>query len=286
MDVEERKDGRRSVGRRLREAREAQGRSLGQVEQEIKIHAHHMEALEQENHEVLPNPLWGRGFLLTYGNYLGLDGKRLADEVFPLQTSSRPQRYVTRHWRAFAATLGIVGVAAVMVVATFVAPYNSSTNWVGGGLQKVAPGIFLANGPQRIVIVGSAQGQTIGQDNVLIVKVAEGGIGLRSIPRDTQTRVAGYGRVEVGDTSAMGGPDLTRRSVARLTGTEVPFYCEVSTKGIREIISSMGGVRINVPRAASGRTLLGGREVVLLPGQRTIDGDQALVYLRGGDLPE
>jgi len=38
MEVEEKRDGRQIVGRRLREVREAQGRSLDEVEQAIKIH--------------------------------------------------------------------------------------------------------------------------------------------------------------------------------------------------------------------------------------------------------
>jgi anionic cell wall polymer biosynthesis LytR-Cps2A-Psr (LCP) family protein len=76
---------------------------------------------------------------------------------------------------------------------------------------------------------------------------------LRSFPRDAPTRIPGHGRGEIGATFTMGGPDLTRRSITRLVGVRVPYYCVVSTEGIREIVGSMGGVRIKVPRAMNGR---------------------------------
>lgn len=286
MQVEERKLGRQTVGRKLRETRKAQNRSLGEVERAIKVHAHHIEALESGDYEALPDPLWGRGFLITYANYLGLDGESLADELFPLRRPSQPQRYLRRHWRALVAALGAIGVAAAMIIAMVVAPYNPFTGWVGGTLEGVAPGIFLGNEPQRVVILGLAQSGTTGQENVLLVNVAKDSIGLRSIPRDTPASIPGHGRGEIGDTFALGGPDLTRRSIEQVVGNEVPYYCVVSSEGIREIIGSMGGVRIKVPQPMSGRAVPGGKEVTLPQGQQTVGGEEALVYLQGKDLPD
>lgn len=286
MEVEERKDGRRIVGRRLREVREAQGRSLEEVEQAITIHAHHLEALERGDYEALPDPLWARGFLPMYANYLGLDGQQLADELFPLRRPSRPERYLKRHWRMLLAALGTIGVAAMMAVTTIIVPYNPFTDWVGGVLQEIAPRTFLGSETQRIVILGFAEDGTAGGDNVLMARVAEDGLGLLSIPRNTRTKIPGHGQGEIGDAFAMGGPDLTRRSVAQLTGTEVQHYCVVGTEGIKEIVGSMGGVRIEVPQTMSGRATPGGPEITLSPGPQTLSGDQALVYLQGKDLPD
>jgi polyisoprenyl-teichoic acid--peptidoglycan teichoic acid transferase len=60
----------------------------------------------------------------------------------------------------------------------------------------------------------------------------------------------------------------------------------VGPEGIKEIVSSMGGVRIKVPQTVSGRATPGGPEITLYPGLQTLNGGQALVYLQGKDLPD
>ena len=283
-------DGRQAVGRRLQEARKAQGRSLGEVEREIKVHAHHVEALESGDYEALPDALWARGLLTTYANYLRLDGERLAHELFPPRLLSRAQQYLGLHWRALIGALCAIGVAAALIVATFVASYDpftgTFTGRAGSVLQTVAPGTFLGDEPQRVVITDFVQGGAIPQDNVLIARVGRRSFGLRSIPPDTPTTIPGHGRGEVGEAFTMGGPDLTRRSIARLMDARVPYYCAVSEEGIRKIVGSMGGVQVDVPRAISGRPAPGKGGVTLHQGRQTLNGEEALVYLQGTDLPD
>ncbi|HWI64981.1 MAG TPA: helix-turn-helix transcriptional regulator, partial [Symbiobacteriaceae bacterium] len=68
------------IGRRLRAAREAKGLSLEVVEEETKIRRKYVEALEAGQEDVLPGDAYTKGFLRTYGNYLGLDGTALVEE--------------------------------------------------------------------------------------------------------------------------------------------------------------------------------------------------------------
>lgn len=68
------------IGRRLRAAREAQGLTLEAAEDETKIRRKYIEALEAGQEAVLPGDAYIKGFLRTYGNYLGLDGPALVDE--------------------------------------------------------------------------------------------------------------------------------------------------------------------------------------------------------------
>ncbi len=282
--LEDLKDARRILGRRLRGARVAQGRSLEEVKRAITVHVHHLEALERGDYEAMPSLLWARGFLIMYANYLGLDGERLADELLPLRRVSRPRRYLMRRWRVLLAALGAMGVAAMIAVATIVAPYNTFSGWVGDALHEIAPGLFLGSGPQRVVILGSAEAGTTGRDNVLMATVAEDNVGLLSIPRDTSTEIPGHGQGEVGDAFALGGPDLSRQTVSRLTGSEVQHYCVIGAQGIREIVGSMGRVQVEVPQTVSGRAVPGGPTITLRPGVQTLNGKQALVYLQGKDL--
>jgi len=68
------------IGRRLRAAREARGITLEVAEDETKIRRKYIEALEAGQEAVLPGDAYIKGFLRTYGNYLGLDGTALVDE--------------------------------------------------------------------------------------------------------------------------------------------------------------------------------------------------------------
>lgn len=68
------------IGRRLRAAREARGITLEVAEDETKIRRKYIEALEAGQEAVLPGDAYTKGFLRTYGNYLGLDGTALVDE--------------------------------------------------------------------------------------------------------------------------------------------------------------------------------------------------------------
>lgn len=61
----------------LRKAREEKGWSYRDVEETIKIRARYLEALENENYEFLPGPIYTKGFLRTYSRLLGLDTEQI-----------------------------------------------------------------------------------------------------------------------------------------------------------------------------------------------------------------
>jgi cytoskeletal protein RodZ len=67
------------IGRRLKKAREARGIALEVAEEETKIRRKYIEALEAGQEAVLPGDAYLKGFLRTYGNYLGLDGTALVE---------------------------------------------------------------------------------------------------------------------------------------------------------------------------------------------------------------
>ncbi len=70
-----------SIGTQLREAREAQSRSLEQAAQATHIKIHYLEALEADQFETLPSAAQLRGFLRTYGEYLKLDTVELVKSL-------------------------------------------------------------------------------------------------------------------------------------------------------------------------------------------------------------
>lgn len=68
------------IGATLREARNRRKVDLSEVEATIKIRVRYLQAIENEEWDVLPGGAYTRGFVRTYATYLGLDGERLADD--------------------------------------------------------------------------------------------------------------------------------------------------------------------------------------------------------------
>lgn len=69
------------IGNVLRQAREAKNLSLAEVEKEIKIRSRYLEALENEEFDVLPGTVYMLGFLRSYASFLGLDANELVAQL-------------------------------------------------------------------------------------------------------------------------------------------------------------------------------------------------------------
>ena len=65
------------IGSRLVRAREARGLTLEDAERDTRISRRYLEALESEQFEVIPAPVYARGFLRSYSQYLGMDPQEL-----------------------------------------------------------------------------------------------------------------------------------------------------------------------------------------------------------------
>ena len=66
-----------TLGRFLRQEREKKGVSLDSVVQVTRITRENLEALERDDFQAISAPVFVRGFLRSYANYLGLDPKEL-----------------------------------------------------------------------------------------------------------------------------------------------------------------------------------------------------------------
>jgi len=68
------------IGSTLREARIRARIDMSEVEASTKIRAKYLRAIENEEWDLLPGPVYAKSFLRTYGDYLGLDSRMLVDE--------------------------------------------------------------------------------------------------------------------------------------------------------------------------------------------------------------
>jgi cytoskeleton protein RodZ len=145
------------IGTALREARERQGLTFSQIEEDTKIRARYIRALEDEAFGILPGTTYTKGFLRAYADYLGLDGHLFIDEfnsryhdprneddraIYP-KTNSRPRgRQQRRDTNIVLIVLAAIVVIASMVFLGFnsagpantnLPPAQPSSNSTGGG---------------------------------------------------------------------------------------------------------------------------------------------------------
>jgi len=125
-----------SIGEELRQAREQIGASLADVEQETKIRAKYIAAIEEDDFDALPGKAYVKGFLRVYGRLLGLNeddlvsqyeeqqftspsvkeeeelqaAKAIRDTYQPLESDEKPKAL----WRIMAVALVII-IGALLV---------------------------------------------------------------------------------------------------------------------------------------------------------------------------
>lgn len=84
------------LGSLLSRAREARGLTLEDAERDTRISRRYLQALETEQFEVIPAPVYARGFLRSYSQYLGLDPAEALD-MFPREDDPQYQRAADSH---------------------------------------------------------------------------------------------------------------------------------------------------------------------------------------------
>ena len=82
------------IGSTLREARMRARIDMTEVEARTKIRAKYLRAIENEEWELLPGPVYVKSFLRTYGDFLGLDSRLLVEEY--KRRYERPSVHDTR----------------------------------------------------------------------------------------------------------------------------------------------------------------------------------------------
>jgi len=109
------------------------------VEAQTKIRAKYLRAIENEEWDLLPGPVYVKSFLRTYGDFLGVDTRQLVDEykrryerpadqdLRPISARSRERERRRRRRPRLGPVGAVVLVLAAVVVALF---------FIGGGLTS------------------------------------------------------------------------------------------------------------------------------------------------------
>lgn len=102
-----------------------------------------------------------------------------------------------------------------------------------------------------------------------------------SIPRDSKVYLAGdYGVQKINAAHALGGINLTKRTVEEVLGVKVDRYIMVSDEAVKRLVDALDGVPIYVEKKMNYDDYSGKLHVHLNKGLNVLDGKNAVGYLR------
>lgn len=131
-------------------------------------------------------------------------------------------------------------------------------------------------------------------DTMILVTIdpANKTAGMLSLPRDLWMEIPGYYETRINtayylgekDGYPGGGPALAMKTVQHNFGVPVHFYVEVDFNGFRDIVNTLGGLDINVPKTLDDPTFpsenYGYDPFHIDAGMQHLDGATALKYAR------
>ena len=131
------------IGTTLREARIRARIDITEVEARTKIRAKYLRAIENEEWDLLPGPVYVKSFLRTYGDFLGVDSRLLVDEfkrryerpadqdLRPISSLSRERERRRRRPRlgpVAVIVLALIAVAAALALVGTLSNNGTSTS--------------------------------------------------------------------------------------------------------------------------------------------------------------
>lgn len=209
------------IGNTLREARVRRNLTLQQVEEDIKIRVKYVQAMENEDWDVMPGVTYVKGFLRTYSTYLGLDPDVIIGEFRsrgmvpsqehhePFSGSSvigKPRGHRGRNTIVLVAVLCLIALAAIYVVGLVNGDGGSDepTTKPGAlGIASPSPSASKSPEPEK-----SPSGTPEWQQNLVKLE-AKGGDCWMEVRRNSSTGVTLFsGTLKQGDKKKFKGKDI------------------------------------------------------------------------------
>ena len=171
-------------------------------------------------------------------------------------------------WRRALRWVGIGACVFLLWVAAWsLAGYFSFRDGVKDANKRLSPaaerqlsgqdGLVLTK-PTTILLLGTdtAPGEARGlrhSDSMMLVRTDPDlhRMYYLSIPRDLWVEIPGYGTDRINTSYQVGGAPLAIRTVRSLTGIDIDHVAIVDFKRFKELIDSVGGIDITVPRAST-----------------------------------
>jgi transcriptional regulator with XRE-family HTH domain len=241
------------IGTTLREARVRRKLTLQQVEEDTKIRVKYLQAMENEDFDLMPGQAYVKGFLQTYAQYLGLDPAIILDEYRsrgsaraehqPFGGSSligKPRSHRGRN------TLAFLAVACLLVLAViYVLGLNSEDTTQGGG-PTINPSV-LSPSPSVSPSASASPTPTPSPASTVVRLTADGGACWVEARRGDSA-----GRVLFSGTMASGSSQLFRATPLWLKIGN-PTTLAISIGG--QVQPRLGGVGPLIVTVAKGKVV-------------------------------
>ena len=120
-------------------------------------------------------------------------------------------------------------------------------------------------------------------DTIILVNIdpKNKSVNALSIPRDSKVYLPRNNGVnKINAAHAIGGVEMTKKTVEETLGVHVDRYIIVHDKAVKEIVDAMGGVDIFVEKPMHYNDYSGKLHINFSKGEQHIDGQQAVEYLR------
>jgi cytoskeletal protein RodZ len=133
----------KTVGDKLREAREGLGLTLADIANKTRVPMRHLEAIENNRLEGMASPAYAIGFTKTYARAVGLDDKTIAAELrqspqMPVSPAARFEEYEPTDPRRVPSS-GMAGIAAIIALVLLVGVgIWYGTTWLRGTGEEPA----------------------------------------------------------------------------------------------------------------------------------------------------
>ena len=203
--------------------------------------------------------------------------------------------------KRIAAIVGVVLMAVVLVAVGSVFAYaRHIQNTMQSTIvkqQKLNPSLKPAEPmkPFTLLLLGAdyRKGETAYRtDTIILAKIdpQQKKIWMLSIPRDTKVLVPKHGYQKINTAHALGGPELTIKTVEQFTGVPINHYMEVNFQGFQGAVDALGGIWVNVPKAINDKKAASQsvhqRAAKIPAGYQLLDGEHALTFVRSRDYAD
>lgn len=177
-------------------------------------------------------------------------------------------------------TLGIVffgGILNKWMFANVAAPVGA--NWT---MTDIESGSYSRIGNINILVMGvdSVDG-THRSDTIFVLGInpAKSRVSMLSIPRDTRVVINGRAR-KINEILPRYGVEVLRSLIEDLLQIQISRYVEVGFQSFINIVDILGGLEINIEKPMHYDDNWGKVHIHFDPGLQTLDGRQALNYVR------
>ncbi|MEJ7876108.1 MAG: LCP family protein [Solirubrobacterales bacterium] len=116
-------------------------------------------------------------------------------------------------------------------------------------------------------------------DTLMVLRAGGGAFEKLSIPRDTLAAIPGQGNGKINAAYNSGGAELQIQTVEDFLGIDIHHIAIVDFGGFEDLIDSVGGVEVNIPRRVCN-TISGAFTIDVGPGEETLSGEKALALAR------